>query len=742
MSGRTRARSAVSEPKTNLFAELKRRNIFRIAAAYLATAWLILHVGYVLGQTLELPKWAMRFVIFVLALGFPAALAFAWTFELTPHGIRRSRDVSQRDSIRRLTGRKLDFAIIAVLVVALGVVVVDAYVVRGSSPPGSAPAGTRASIAVLPFVDLTPEKDHEYFSDGISEELLNRLSKIERFKVAGRTSSFAFKGKGEDLRKIGEQLGVESILEGSVRKDADRIRVTAQLVNVQDGTHLWSETYDRQLKGIFEIQDDIARQVVSALSRTLLASGQAVGTDSVQRPTSDTAAYNSYLRGQYFLHKRTRKDMEQAIVEFERATTLDPSFALAHVGLSNANVLLASYGWRNMADVTPIAQRSISTALELDPNLAEAHAGKYLLLSVQEVPRKDRLAAIKHALELNPNDPQTLSWYAGELWNNGAPHSEGLEILERAYEFDPLASQIVSSLSWNLYAAGQHERAHVLAQELAVLTPGGDELAWLRAKWAWADGRPDERLRWLRRAVEISEDNGTFLDMGLAYEELGDPVLAARYYERAIKLVPSDTYTIWRRTKLHSCASEPAEATEMLQEALRRYPNDLNLKLAQITHEYCAGTTGRLIQGLKAAAPNLFDNPPDLDAIYQYIAAPYAVFATRQVGDSLQAEAIAASFYRFVEAVTPPGMKGEPDFMRARVAAALGDRGRVIKYLDKLYDTGSVLPAWVVDEPMFRPYAKDPVIAARLAKHAERRNGWRRALEAEGLWGLPDEARR
>jgi TolB-like protein len=262
------------------FEELKRRNVFRVAIAYIVVVWLVLQVADVVLPTFRTPEWVMPAFTFLLALGFPIALIFAWAFELTPEGIRPEKEVDRSESITHVTGRKFDFVIIGVLILAVAFLAYDKFVIEPAheASPGTADitddevVGTdtpELSVAVLPFVNMSAEPEQEYFSDGISEELLNQLTKIRGLQVAGRTSSFAFKGKNEDLRSIADQLNVAHILEGSVRKAGNRVRITAQLVKASDGYHLWSETYDRELTDIFGIQEETAKAVASALSVTL-----------------------------------------------------------------------------------------------------------------------------------------------------------------------------------------------------------------------------------------------------------------------------------------------------------------------------------------------------------------------------------------------------------------------------------------------------------------------------------------
>ena len=265
-----------------LFDELKRRNVFRVGIAYLVLGWVVLQAADVIFPILQFPDWTISFVAVLAILGFPLALFFAWAFELTPEGLKRDHEVDRSESIAHVTGRKLDFAIIGLLVVALGFVVWDSYLSEPgevvvtetpaetveTTPVEDAPTAT-ASIAVLPFVNMSADKDQEYFSDGISEELLNLLARVPGLKVAGRTSSFAFRGKDTDLREIGAALNVSTLLEGSVRKSGNTLRITAQLINVADGFHLWSDSYDRELTDVFAIQDEISAAIVQALKTKL-----------------------------------------------------------------------------------------------------------------------------------------------------------------------------------------------------------------------------------------------------------------------------------------------------------------------------------------------------------------------------------------------------------------------------------------------------------------------------------------
>ncbi|HET6593423.1 MAG TPA: hypothetical protein VFG48_10950, partial [Xanthomonadales bacterium] len=293
--------------------ELKRRNVVRVGVVYLITAWLLAQVADLLLENFNTPDWVIQAILVVLILGFPLALIFAWAFELTPEGLKKEKDVDRSQSITPVTGRKLDRAIIVVLVVALGYFIWESRVqhqdAEAPEPQVAAePAPDQAaqkSIAVLPFVNMSSDAEQEYFSDGISEEILNSLAKVKELKVAGRTSSFAFKGQNQDLRQIGDTLGVNHILEGSVRKAGAQVRITAQLIKVDDGFHLWSDTYDRELTDIFAIQDEIANAILVQLKAALL------DQQSIASTRADTRAYDFYLLANQKALDRTQQSLEQ-----------------------------------------------------------------------------------------------------------------------------------------------------------------------------------------------------------------------------------------------------------------------------------------------------------------------------------------------------------------------------------------------------------------------------------------------
>lgn len=447
--------------KINQFIEeLKRRNVFKVAVAYGIAGWLIIQIVATVFPAFNFPDWTTQFVIILVAIGFPFSLIFAWAFELTPEGIKKSVEVDITESVTHTTGKKLNRIIISVLSVAVFFLLTERIFFAESTilDRNSAQFET-ASIAVLPFTDLSPEGDQEYFSDGLSEELLNVLAKVPDMKVAGRTSSFKFKGQNENLTLIGSELGVNHILEGSVRKAGNTIRITAQLIKVDDGFHLWSETYDREYtaENIFRIQDEISQMVLNELKVRLLADAEPEVSDE-PLPTQDIEAYEAFLMGNLLLRNRDPEEIKQAISEFERAIDLDRSYAEAYARLAIAYARLYEYGSINIEEVKELIRTNADQALFLDNSLGEAYAGlgEYYELEFDDEKRKD---ALNKAYELNPNNPEILIWYSQSLFSGPEERILSRELVEEAYKIDPLSPVIIQNMAVDFEVDGEYEKA-------------------------------------------------------------------------------------------------------------------------------------------------------------------------------------------------------------------------------------------------------------------------------------------
>ena len=485
-----------------VFDELKRRNVIRVAVAYVIASWLVLQVADIVLQGIEAPAWVMKVFMLVLALGLPFVLMFSWAYELTPEGIKKEQDVDRSQSITPETGRKLNLITIGMVVAAVALVGIDRMYMHDAHGPVAASAVSAApedkSIAVLAFEDLSPEGDQEYFADGLSEELLNVLAKVGDLKVAGRTSSFAFKGTNTDLREIGELLNVAHILEGSVRKSGDRIRVTAQLIKADDGFHLFSETYDRELDDIFAVQDEIAQKISDALLTEI------VGTEIRGVAQTDPMAYELYLMARQRIHKRDPLALQEAKTVLDRVLEIDPGYAPALAQKALATYLLSdspgAYGGRPVGEALPEAMRLVEEALAVDADLAEGLAVKGLLLSAMNRTR-EAILVLDRALELNPTMSDTANWLA--LAHFGLGHfDEVRRLLEGVVEHDPSYAPSFFNLVFDYSRTVDIDRAENLIDRVARIVGANSHVIEGRGFLAVLTGNPGEGLPLLARAYE------------------------------------------------------------------------------------------------------------------------------------------------------------------------------------------------------------------------------------------------
>ncbi len=422
----------------SVVAELKRRNVVRMGVLYGLAAWLILQVADVLAPALGLPDWVMRLVALLLLLGFPLVLIFSWVYELTPEGLKKQHEVDRNQSITHETGRKINFLIGTLAVLAIVVVAAERFIPRTApipvateaAPPAEAPVEAVAkSIAVLPFADMSAGKDQEYFADGLSEELLNLLAKLPELRVIGRTSSFQFKGQNEDLRVIGETLNVAHILEGSVRKSGNKVRITAQLIRAEDGSHVWSQSYDRTLDDIFVVQDDIAGEVVKALRISLLGEVPKAGEIKPE-------AYALYLQGIHFNYQGTEEGFEKAESAFQAALKLEPEYAPAWDWLGRVYLIQAGQ-YRDVHEGNALAHDAVERALALDPNRAAAHATMGWIRIYADWDWQGADEAMERALALEPGNAESLIGTA-DIASLMGRIDVAIELNQRVVELDPL----------------------------------------------------------------------------------------------------------------------------------------------------------------------------------------------------------------------------------------------------------------------------------------------------------------
>jgi len=495
----------------SFFNELKRRNVVRVSLAYIVASWLLIQAAGVLEPALLLPEWVDRVVTVFLLIGFPIVIIFAWAFELTPDGVKLTKDVDRSGSITRTTGKKLEYFTIAGLSLVVIFFVAKEFLLNTPEPPVEQTAVVEqtgpASIAVLPFEDYSEKGDQDHFSRGIAEEILNLLAKTKGLQVAARTSSFAFAGTGLDIRDIGEKLGVNNVLEGSIRKSGDTIRITAQLINIEDGYHLWSETYDRDYSDIFKVQDEIAASILTSLKVHLLGEEEQL---LVSERAQNLDAYSSYLIGKERMSLRQKEDIEAARTKFEQAIEIDPEYAPARVALAHSWLLLErdEFGGADEADVDTVVEPQLSAALELSPDSAEAIALRGLH-HFNRLRYDEALKGFNRAIQLNPNYALAYLWRS-KVFKKKEQYLDMLADKEKAYALDPMSLDISSELAYDYGAFWRPRDSDRIIKRIFELHPGHPRAYMALGSNLGSHGRRGELALMLEEALQEHPDNENF----------------------------------------------------------------------------------------------------------------------------------------------------------------------------------------------------------------------------------------
>ncbi len=504
-----------------IYTELKRRNVFRVGAAYAVASWVLLQIFDVISPIFELPEWAPKLILIILAIGLVPALIFAWAFEMTPEGLKKESEVDRSASIVSATGHRLNYVITGFLILAVVLLLAErqfrpVVVAEPDASVASEETENEKSIAVLPFVNMSSDPEQEFFSDGITEEILNSLASVKELKVAGRTSSFAFKGQNDDLRRIGEALGVDHILEGSVRKAGAQVRITAQLVQVDDGFHLWSETYDRELTDVFAIQDEIANEILKQLRSKLLTDEVVVAGAKRTNPK----VYELYLQAKQRIYTRIRPEIETAVDELDEAIQMDEEYAPVFAQRGIAMLLLSDqqYGSIPNDESARRAKRYFDQALQLDPNLAEGLAGLGLYyINNGSNDTEAAIDALAKALSINPNLIDAGNWLQIALRNEGDLLGS-MEIIEDLVERDPLYRPAFSNAMAMFNNFGRQDKAEALLKRIEAFDPDNPDLLLARATNLLYSGRYGEGLKVMEERRELGNMSGVakmFLSIGL-----------------------------------------------------------------------------------------------------------------------------------------------------------------------------------------------------------------------------------
>ncbi len=598
---------------------------------------------------------------------------------------------------------------------------------QASSPSPSAPAASFQSIAVIPFEDVSPQGDMEYFADGIADELIISLAKVAPLRVAGRTSSFASKGQHDGVRTLGEKLKVQHILQGSVRRDAERIRIAAQLVRTRDGFTLWSQTYDRGLDEVLDIQSTIAHEVISALVPTVL-SGNHPDAAVAEIETRNPEAYTSYLRGLYYSRLPELTDASRARDEFLRAVTLDPAFARAHAHLGAAYHQMGAFAMGNSAELFRAAREAIDRALELDPALGDLWWIKSTFLMHPNTPYSQYVRELERALTANPSDSRARR-VLGMVYMQQGRHADALRALDEAYQSDPLWPLGIRVLAEATYEiAGDRDRMLALLDEMERVSPTNPAPSQLRGRLALVEGRALDWDAWVTRSVTLGPtDLAVHGYLALDYAGLG-MFDAALHHAKACQIIHPQSAAGWYNVA-HVLLLEGRldEARAVVREIVDRQPDDFLAQLALGELRYFESDCANSIESLIRARQPLGHLPASLNLLNDPATVPILTWCHRSVGDHERVQELRRAF----EIQLDPQWRLGPsaiDGLRVRMAAALGDRDALVRHLRALADSPSMSFALVRHEPMIQPYLDDAEILALLARLHARRAEWQKIV--------------
>jgi TolB-like protein/Tfp pilus assembly protein PilF/phage shock protein PspC (stress-responsive transcriptional regulator) len=505
---------------SHFLAELKRRNVYKVAVAYIVAGWALCQgIAQVL-PVFDVPNWTIRLIVVLIIIGLPIALVLAWAFEITPEGIKRT-EMADRMPV---AARRKKYAWIYIVVVGAIVSITLFFLGRYSAISGG-PRHTEAatgvpakSIAVLPFDNLSRDPDNAYFAEGVQDEILTRLAKVADLKVISRTSTQHFKSVPENLPQIAKQLNVTNILEGSVQKVKDQVRVNVQLINALTDAHLWAEIYDRKLTDLFSVESDIAKTIADTLQAKLTGSES---TAMSNKPTANPEAYELYLKGRFFWNKRTGQDLKTACDYFQQAIAIDPNYATAYAGLAESYILIPLFDAGSPQDYFPKAKAAAERAIELQETSAEAHTALALLFCFSDVNFSQSEKEFKRAIELNPNYATAHHWYGNALLVALGRFNEAISENKRAVELDPLSLIINADLGSTFMLARQYDQAIAQLQRTLTLDNKFGYTHWNLGQALYLKGDTAAAIAEYQKARTLDDDPQIVALLGRAYADTG-----------------------------------------------------------------------------------------------------------------------------------------------------------------------------------------------------------------------------
>ncbi len=734
--------------------ELQRRNVVRVTIGYIVSSWLLIQVADVALDNFGSPDWVMRTIMLVLALGFPIVVFFSWAYELTPEGIKRESEIDRSQSITHVTGRKLDRAITAVLILATGYFAYNNYLLSNAlngevaetvaqDAPEQAAAdalltestalGADKSIAVLPFANMSGDDSSAYFSDGLADTVLHMLAQVADLRVAARTSSFQFRDQALGIAEIGRQLNVSSVLEGSVQKSGDKIRVTAQLIDVSNGFHLWSGNYDRNLDDVFAIQDEIASEVVAALKLSLLGeSADALTQDS----TDNLDAYTEYLLAVNDLSAISTDNLTSAVSHLHQAIRLDPDYARAYSTLGRTYLLMTFWGAMGADQAVAAARNVASRALDIDPASSEALA---VLGHAANWDGDLNLAGelLSKAIETGPNDVVALEFYAQYLSNDARPE-ESEAVYRKMLHLDPLSETAHIGLATIFFTAEEYDAASEAVADFRVIQPNSARADSMSFFLEGRQGNLAAAITGMMEAIERNPDDpdpeGQFI-IGLTYLELDMPAEASRWFDRAIEIDSQHPVSRAAPLFLNYYLQQDAEesfrlARELLAERIDSRQGSRLIALTVLT-EYGAKTGQHdiVLDALDNLFPHLFDDPPrDLDKDFR--ATHFVGVALLQSGDTDRGSYL-------IESLDEIGAQYREAYWTPRSSIAgrslLGDRDGALQRLAdfaKSPHRSFYNRLFLERDSLYDPLREEPAFIALLDEYRKNGEQQRQILEA------------
>ena len=550
------------------FAELKRRNVYKVAVAYIVAGWALSQGIAQVFPVFDIPNWVIRLIVLLIIIGLPIALVLAWTFEITPHGIKRTETADAMPATARRKKHVWVYVVMIGGLFSLGLFFLGRYTARDTASAARTEAATvsQKSIAVLPFDNLSRDPDNAYFCEGVQDEILTRLAKVADLKVISRTSTQHFKSTPDNLPQIAKQLGVAHILEGSVQKASDRVRVNVQLINALTDAHLWADTYDRKLTDIFAVESEIAKTIAETLQARLTGSEKSLITKT---PTVNPEAYELYLKGRFFWNKRTGADLRKAIEYFNQAIAKDPNYALAYAGLADSYLLLSAFGAASPSDSLPQAKAAAKRALEIDDTSAEAHTSLGQILLFYDFDFAGSTREFKRAITLNPNYATAHHWYGSGPPTCLGEFDRGIAELKRAQQLDPLSLIINADLGGAFVAARRYDEAITQLRKTIEMDPRFYFAHWNLGEALELKGQLPEAIAEYKKAAELDEDPFVLALVGQADAKLGQRDEAIKILSQLERLATKRYVANYSFALMHMALGEKAKAIDWFERAYR-----------------------------------------------------------------------------------------------------------------------------------------------------------------------------